>query len=267
MLYDNAQLVSLYAQAYQLFQKPLYKEVVLQTLDWMQAEMTTNEGAFYTSLDADSEGEEGKFYTWTNQEISEILKKDAELFSDVYNCTEAGNWETKKNILLRKKPWNKLAQKYQLDSLSLAVKLKQLRSKMLSVRNQRVRPGLDNKILCAWNAQMLQAYVRAYRAFGQQNHLSIALKNAAFIKKHFIGKNQQIYRNYNNGKVAINGLLDDYAFVISAFIELYQVSFDEQWLEQSKLLTEHCLQHFWDSTAQMFHYTPDYNPALIARKK
>ena len=267
MLYDNAQLISLYAQAYQVNQKPLYKEVVLQTLDWMQAEMTNQEGAFYTSLDADSEGEEGKFYTWTNQEIKEILKEDAALFIDYYACTDAGNWESKRNILLRKKAWNQIAQKHQFDSLSLGLKLKQLRSKMLAVRNKRVRPGLDDKILCAWNAQMLQAYVRAYRAFGQEKHLSIALKNAAFIQDKFIGKDLRMYRNYKNGTVAINGFLDDYAFVISAFIELYQVSFDEQWLEQSKLLTEHCLQHFWDSTAQMFYYTPDYNPALIARKK
>ncbi len=266
MLYDNAQLVSLYAQAHQLTQNPLYKKTVEQTLDWIGQTMTSSEGAFYTSLDADSEGEEGKFYTWSKAQIEVILEQDTDLFMDFFNCTPQGNWETQQNILLRKNNVNQIAAKYALDSLALRTKIDLLRSKMLTVRNKRIHPGLDDKVLCAWNALMLRGYINAYRAFGRPEYLQIALKNAAFIQQHFIQDNLVILRNYKAGNASINGLLDDYAFVIAAFIDLYQLSFDEQWLEQSKQLTDHCLKHFWDSNTQMFHYTPDYNAALIARK-
>ena len=266
MLYDNGQLVALYAQAYQQTKKPLYKKVVYETLEWINQEMTSPEGGFYASLDADSEGEEGKFYVWTAEEIKSILGKEAGLFMDYYNATLAGNWEHKTNILFRKKSTEQIAARYQLSEEAFQKKITHLNSKMLQARNQRIRPGLDDKILTSWNALMLKGYVKAYRAFDEPKFLKAALKNANFLVQKSIQKGYKITRNYKDGKASITGFLDDYAFLISAFIELYQVTFDEQWLQRAKALTDHTLEHFFDEASGMFNYTPDYNANLVARK-
>lgn len=265
MLYDNAQLVSLYAQAYQQNKNPLYKKVVVETLDWISRELTSKEGAFYASLDADSEGEEGKFYVWKFAEIQQILGTDAEFFMDYYNCSENGNWEHQNNILLRLESDENLAKKHQLSISQLQEKIKFCKDKMLQVRNKRIRPNLDDKILTSWNALMLTAYIKAYRAFGDEKFLQMALKNADFLTTKTFQKDGKITRNYKNGKASVAGFLDDYAFVISAFIELYQVSFDEKWLQEAQKLTAHCVSYFYDEKTGMFNYTPSYNPALIAR--
>lgn len=266
MLYDNGQLVALYAQAYQQTKNPLYKKVVYETLEWIEAEMTSPEGGFYSSLDADSEGEEGKFYIWTAKEIKEVLGEKASLFMEYYNCTDAGNWEHKNNILLRKKTDEVFAKKHGLSLSELKEKIELAKTKMLQRRAQRVRPGLDDKILTAWNALMLIGYVKAYRAFNEPKFLKTALKNANFLVQKTIDKTYKITRNYKDGKAVITGFLDDYAFMIRAFIELYQVTFDEQWLQKAKALTDHSLKHFFQAKTGMFNYTPDYNSNLIARK-
>ncbi|BDS10732.1 thioredoxin domain-containing protein [Aureispira anguillae] len=266
MLYDNGQLVSLYAQAYQHSKNPLYKKVVYETLEWVEREMTSPEGGFYASLDADSEGEEGKFYVWKAKEIKAILAEDAALFMDYYNCTEGGNWEQHNNILLRKKSEEKIATKYQLTIAELQEKIALLNNKMLQERSKRIRPGLDDKILTSWNAIMLTGYVKAYRAFGEEKFLTIALKNADFLIKNVIPKDYKITRNYKDGKAVISGFLDDYAFLIRAFIELYQVTFEEKWLQIADTLTEHTLTHFFQEETGMFNYTPNYNANLVARK-
>lgn len=266
MLYDNGQLVTLYAQAYQKTKNPLYKKVVYETLEWLAREMTSSEGGFYSSLDADSEGEEGKFYVWTASEMKVILGDDAALFMNYYNATEAGNWEHKKNILLRKKEDAQIAQKYQLNVETLQEKIANLKTKMLAKRAQRIRPGLDDKILTSWNALMLKGYLKAYRAFEEPKFLNAALKNATFLVDKTIGSDYKVSRNYKDGKTAITGFLDDYAFLISAFIELYQVTFEEVWLQKAKALTDHTIEHFFDKESGMFNYTPNYNSNLVARK-
>ncbi len=266
MLYDNAQLVSLYAHAYQVTKDPLYKKVVYETLDFIEREMTSPEGAFYSSLDADSEGEEGKYYVWTKAEIEKALGKEAELFNDYYNVTIGGNWERGKNILFRNTLEEAIAAKYNVTKEQLKEKIEADKATLLSVRNRRVHPNLDDKILTAWNALMLKGYVDAYRAFGEERFLKAALKNAVFLSDKAISTNNEITRNYKNGKSSIAGFLDDYAFTISAFTDLYQATFDEKWLYKANELAAYTQTHFFDNTSGMFYYTHNQHSSLIARK-
>jgi uncharacterized protein len=266
MLYDNAQLVSLYSHAWQLTKNPEYKNVVYRTLDFIEREMTSPEGGFYCSLDADSEGEEGKFYTWTKEEVESILGNEAPLFIDYYDITKSGNWENGKNILHRKYPDTEISKKYNTSITEIRKRLDKDRSLMLKSRDKRVKPATDDKILTSWNSIMLKGYVDAGRAFGEERFLNSALKNAGFLKKIAINNNYEITRNYKNGKSSVPGMLDDYAFTISAFIDLYQATFDEKWLCNAKDLTDYAIAHFFDPSSGMFFYTPDNHSDLIARK-
>jgi len=266
MLYDNAQLVSLYTHAWQLTKNPLYKNIVYEILDFIEREMTSGEGGFYSSLDADSEGEEGKFYVWTKDEVESFLGKEAPLFLDYFDLTKNGNWENRKNVLRIKYSDIEISKKYNITVGELKKKLENARVLMLKNRNKRVKPGIDDKILTSWNAIMLKGYIDAYRAFGEVRFLKTALKNADFITDNAIEKNDEITRNYKNGKSSVAGLLDDYSFTISAFIDLYQATFDEKWLYKSKDLTDYVILHFFDTSSGMFYYTPDNHSDLIARK-
>ena len=266
MLYDNAQLVSLYAHAHQVTKDPLYKKVVYESLDFIEREMTSPEGAFYSSLDADSEGEEGKYYVWTKTEIEKVLGKEALLFNDYYNVTTGGNWERGKNILFRNTSDEAIAAKNNLTKEQLKEKIEAEKATLLRVRSNRVRPGLDDKILTAWNALMLKGYIDVYRTFGEERFLKAALKNADFLSAKAINNNNEITRNYKNGKSSIAGFLDDYAFTISAFIDLYQATFDEKWLYKAKELAAYTQAHFFDDTSGMFYYTHNQHSNLIARK-
>ncbi len=266
MLYDNAQLVSLYAHAYQVTKDPLYKKVVYETLDFIEREMTSPEGGFYSSLDADSEGEEGKYYVWTKAEIEKALGKEAAIFNDYYNVTIGGNWERGKNILFRNTSDEAIAARYKVTKEQLKEKIEADKATLLSIRSKRVRPNLDDKILTAWNALMLKGYVDAYRTFGEERFLKAALKNAAFLSDKAISGNNEITRNYKNGKSSIAGFLDDYAFTISAFIDLYQATFDDKWLYKANELAAYTQIHFFDNTSGMFYYTHNQHSNLIARK-
>lgn len=266
MLYDNAQLVSLYAHGYEVTKDPLYKKVVYETLDFIEREMTSPEGAFYSSLDADSEGEEGKFYVWTKREIENVLGKEAGLFNDYFNVTIGGNWERGKNILLRNTADEAIAAKYNLTKELLKEQIEADKATLLSVRNKRVRPNLDDKILTAWNALMLKGYADAYRTFGEEKFLKAAIKNADFLSVKAISEQNEMTRNYKNGKSSIAGFLDDYAFTISAFIELYQATFDEKWLYKAKELAAYTQAQFFDNASGMFYYTHTQHSNLIARK-
>ncbi|MBK7625634.1 MAG: thioredoxin domain-containing protein [Bacteroidales bacterium] len=266
MLYDNAQLVSLFSHAWQVTKNPAYKRIVNETLEFVENELTSPEGGFYSSLDADSEGEEGKFYTWTKEEVESVLGKDAPLFIDYFNITNTGNWAKDKNIPFRKSTSDDLLKKYEISQHDLQIKIDNSREILLKVRNKRVKPGLDDKILTSWNALMLKGYIDAYRAFGEEKYLKAALINADFLTNKAIGNNREITRNYKNGKTTVPGLLDDYSFTISAFIDLYQATFDEKWLYQANELTDYTIRHFFDTSSGMFYYTPDNHSELIARK-
>ncbi|MCZ6521463.1 MAG: thioredoxin domain-containing protein, partial [Bacteroidetes bacterium] len=266
MLYDNGQLVSLYSLAYQLTGKPLYKKVVYETLEFIKNELTSSEGGFYSSLDADSEGEEGKFYVWEYRELAQALSNDLEVFADYYSVSEKGNWEGN-NILYRTEPADKIAEKFNLTQKQLNQTISESLEKLKEIRSERIRPPLDDKILTSWNALMLKGYLDAYRVFGDPEFLEIAVKNAKFIKAKMLQSDFRLYRNYKDGKSTINGFLDDYSFTINAFISLYQATFEEEWLLVAKDLLEYTLQHFYDEKSGAFFYTSSLDDPLIARKK
>lgn len=261
MLYDNGQLVSLYSHAFQVTKNPLYRKVVFETLDFVKRELTSPEGGFYSSLDADSEGEEGKFYVWTAEEIKEILKEDAELFINYYGITEEGNWEEGKNI----PDLNYGKQGLTVDR-KISQKLLSLNKKLFAERKKRVPPETDDKILTSWNALMTNGLIDAYRAFGEEPMFSSAKQNLDFLLRNVCGENKDLFRNYKNGSATIHGFLDDYAFFISALIRFYQISFDEKYLFKAKALTEYVVEHFFDESSGMFLYTDDTYSELIARK-
>jgi uncharacterized protein YyaL (SSP411 family) len=229
MLYDNGQLVSLYAQACAHFNNPEYKTVVEETLTWLEREMTDPSGGFYASLDADSEGVEGKFYVWDEDEIDEILANDAAILKKYWSIESGGNWE-EGNILYAKKLIPDFCIEHNLEERSFIQTLNVAKAKLLKARNQRIKPGLDDKILTSWNALMLKGLIDAYRYLENENYLNLALKNAHFIIENQLKNDGRLYRNYKNGTSSINGFLDDYSFTIEAFIALYEVTGDVFWL-------------------------------------
>ncbi len=272
MLYDNAQLVSLYAQAFQATQRPLYQEIVQETIAFVARELTNEEGGFYSALDADSEGEEGKFYIWQAEEMQQIFPDEAErtLFFDYYNLEEKGNWEKDYNILHRKITDQAFAQKHDLSLNDLQAQVKHWKTKLLKLRAQRVRPGLDDKILTSWNALMLNGLVDAYRMFGETTFLELALKNANFLAQQMMIQDKegiQLQRTYKNGKASIEAYLEDYALCIEAFINLYQATFELSWLEKARELARYTLINFYDEEEGMFFFTSQRGEKLIARKK
>ena len=267
MLYDNAQLVSLYSNAYQVTKNPFYKKVVEETLSFIAREMTSSEGAFYSSLDADSDGEEGKFYVWEKQEIDSLLGADAHIFNDYYNVVEKGNWEHGKNILHLKDDDETVAKRHSIDLESLQKLVENCKEKLLKEREKRIRPGLDDKALTAWNALMITGYTQAYRAFGNNEYLDAALKCGELILAKILQHDNRLNRNYKNGKSVINAFLDDYALTVEAFIHLYQVTFDEKWLYKAQDLTAYAVEHFsGEENSSLFYYTSDIDPPLVSRK-
>ncbi|MEQ8807531.1 MAG: thioredoxin domain-containing protein [Imperialibacter sp.] len=267
MLYDNGQLVSLYAHAYQATKNETYAQVVEETLSFVSEELTSPQSGFYSSLNADSEGEEGTFYIWTKAEIEALLDaKSVELFSDYYGITTEGNWEHGKNVLYSQTGLKELATKHAMPLDAATLALEKSRKKLLEARNKRIRPSLDDKILTSWNALMLSGYLDAYWALGKAEYLDVALKNADFLKKNMIRNDSGLWRSYSNGKPSIEAFLDDYAFLSLAFIELYQATFDIRWLEQARSLADYAIAHFHDSSTGFFYYTSNTSEQLVARK-
>ncbi len=270
MLYDNAQLISLYAHAYAQEPQPRYKEVVYQTIDFVARELTSSEGAFYSSLDADSEGVEGKFYGWTDAQLLEILPDNTErsLFMTYYQSRSGGNWEHGYNILYAQTDIIAFIEKNNLTEEALASHIKHWQEIGLAHRQDRVRPATDDKILASWNALMLKALIDAYQVFDEDRFLDMAIENAYFIKNKFIGNTSSLLlHNYKNKKASITGYLEDYALVIQAFITLYQARCDIQWLTFAKQLADYAIENFYDQTEGLFFFTDKKADALIVRKK
>jgi uncharacterized protein YyaL (SSP411 family) len=244
MLYDNAQLVSLYAKAYLKSNNKLYKKVVFETLRFVKEELTTKNGAFYSSLDADSKNklevkEEGAFYEWKVNELQELLGTDFALFKEFYNINEYGIWENDKYVLIRNQSKEAFANEQKIELTALDVKVSKWRKVLKEARNKRSKPNLDDKILTSWNALMIQGYVDAYSAFGTKEFLITALINANFLVKNQLRKDGGLNRNFKNGISTINAYTEDYATVIHAFISLYEVTLDEKWLMTSKELMDY----------------------------
>ncbi len=271
MLYDNGQLVALYAEAYVWDQDPLYKQVVKETLAFVERELTSPDHGFYSALDADSEGVEGKFYTFTKEDIEEILEDDAELFNIYYNVTDEGNWEEEHtNVLFRKNTDEELAEKLGLRTDELQAIILSAKMNVFGARSQRIRPGLDNKILASWNGLMLKGICEAYRAFADDAYLNMALKSAQFITSQLINSDHRIHRIYKDGIAASTerpiAFLDDYANLIDAFTALYEITFDKQWLDVAGNLANNAIKYYYDESEGMFYYTAIDDEQLIARK-
>jgi len=267
MLYDNAQLVSLYSEAYAWKSSQLYKQVVDEIITFIARELTSPEGGFYSALDADSEGVEGKFYTFTKKDIEEILGDDAELFCIYYNITDEGNWEEEHtNVLFKKHKDMTLANQLGLLLDDMVGRIEISKKKVFEVRSHRIRPGLDNKILASWNGLMLKGLCEAYRSFNKSEYLDMALKNAGFILNNLIDEEGRLSRIYQSEDNYLISFLDDYANVIDAFIALYEVTFDESWLEQARKLTDQAIAHYYDPGKGIFYFTSDDDEELIARK-
>jgi len=263
MLYDNAQLLSLYSEAYTWGPDPLYKQIAYEIISFILGELTSPNIGFYSALDADSEGKEGKFYIFTKAEIQAILGDDAEPFCIYYHITDDGNWEEESsNVLFRRESDEQLANKLGLPMNVLLIKIEAARHKVFEARSQRTRPGLDYKILTSWNGLMLKGLCDAYRAFGKTKHLEMALKNAGFILNNLVGENGRLSR-VKGKNIAF---LDDYANIADAFIALYQVTFSEEWLSHAKKLVDIAIIHYYDAENGVFFYTADDDEQLIARK-
>jgi len=273
MLYDNGQLVSLYSHAYQVTKNNRYKEIVYETLEFIERELTSKYGGFFSSLDADSDGEEGKFYVWTKDEFDKVAADEnyKELFSKYYNVTKEGNWEHGNNILLLSGTTKQFIKENNLYEETFINKLDDFKKKLLKQRENKIRPPLDDKTLTSWNAIMLKGYIDAYKTFGEKKFLSIALKNANFLNEDLIVYQQDniegLFRNFKNGKVSIPAFLDDYALLIDAYISLYQVTFDLKWLKIARELSDFVITHFYDEKDGMFFYTSNLAKELIVRKK
>ncbi|MDF3076356.1 MAG: thioredoxin protein [Sphingobacteriaceae bacterium] len=270
MLYDNAQLVSLYSEGYQYCKDELYRKVVYETVEWLKREMTSPKDGFYSALDADSEGVEGKFYTFTKAELKEILGEDEEIFSIYFNVTPDGNWEEEHtNVFFRKHDDETLAGMLKMPVEELLQWVDKAKEKVVQHRDKRIRPGLDNKILASWNGLMLKGLTDAYRAFGEREFLDMALRNGKFILQNLVGNDHSVKRLYkpNSEKGQEGtGFLDDYAFVIDGFIGLYEATFDESWLSHARELANYALAHFQDPETGMMFYTSAKDEKLIARK-
>ncbi|PWS25963.1 thioredoxin domain-containing protein [Pedobacter yonginense] len=267
MLYDNAQLISLYIEAYQCTKFDSFKQTAIESIDWVFSEMTSPDGLFYSALDADSEGVEGKFYVWNKREFDEVLGADAPLIGDYYNVTEDGNWEEEQTNILRKTVQDDaLIAKHDIDAAILFDKVQFAKTKLLEARSRRVRPGLDDKCLTAWNAMMIKALADADAVLNNGVYREKASAAALFILNNLKAENGGLYRNYKNGKASITAFLDDYAFMIEALIALYEGDFDEKWLIEAKNLADYVIANFTDSDSPMFFYTSAESEGLIARK-
>ena len=268
MLYDNGQLVSLYSDAYRHSRQPLYKHIIEQTLTFIERELMNNEGRFYSSLDADSEGEEGKFYVWTSKELDELFtdEKERQIVKDYYNVTEEGNWEHGNNILHITEKSEGIANKYDVSKDQLSTLISKANDILLNKRSERIRPGLDDKILTSWNALMIKGYVDAYKALGNPDYLERATSSAQKLVQQQMQDDYRLLRNHKDGKSSINAFLDDYALTIQAFISLYEITFDESWLNKSKEMMDYVIKHFYNNENKMFYYTSDIDPPLVARK-
>ncbi len=265
MLYDNAQLLSLYAEAWKTDPIPLYQQVVAETVHFLKQELLSPENGFYSSLDADSEGEEGKFYVWGKQELEQILGSGFGLFSEYFNINSTGFWEDNHYILMRTEEDAVFAAQHKLSVAELENKVKNWKELLLAVRNKRVRPGLDDKILTSWNAMTITGLVSCYSAFGNPEYLDMALSNARFLKQKLVAEDGRLFHSYKNNRAKISGFLEDYAFVIEAFTAIFEATGIKEWLDEAQRLTKITFSNFYDDQKSIFYFTANHQKDLITR--
>jgi uncharacterized protein len=265
MLYDNAQLVSFYIEAYLFTKNTYYREVAEQTLNFVEKEWMGKEGCFYSAYDADSEGEEGKYYVWTEQELKEILNEDYNLFSKYYDINERGYWEHDNYILMRSENLAALMVSENINREHLEQKIEACRQALIRVAETRVKPGLDDKSICSWNAMMCTAYAQAHLAFGEEKYKIIALRSIEFILGKMKTPQGTLFRTYKNGVSKIPAFLEDYAFVSEALMNCYLLEQNEPYLQEAKRLTELSLKEFENPKSPFLYYTSKAQADLLTR--
>jgi len=266
MLYDNALLSRLYLETYQATGDAFYRRIAEETLDYILRDMTSEEGGFYSAEDADSEGEEGKFYVWSPEELEAVLDPDeASLAARYWDVTGRGNFEGK-NILHVARPPEVVAGEFGISTDELSARIAGIRAKLFAVREERVRPGRDEKILAAWNGLMLRSFALAARVTGREDYREAAVKNATFILEK-LKENGRIHRSYKDGRARFNGYLEDYAMVADGFIALYEATFETSWLVEADALMEAVSELFWDEEKRVFYDTPADHEELVTRPR
>ncbi len=265
MLYDNAQLIELYSIGYQYYKDELFLKIVEETTGFLQRELLDKKGGFYASLDADSEGEEGRFYCWTIDEIRRITQQDSPLIEALYNIKEEGNWEERKNVLFQTRPEAEIAALLQIELQAWHSRLSAAKERLWEAREQRIRPALDDKVLASWNALALKGLCAAYRATASEKYLELALQNARFMADWMIREDGRVWRNYKQQQSTIPGFLDDQALTMEALLALYEVTFDEQWLQLVQQILDYTLAHYAGGESGLFYFTSDEDDALISR--
>ncbi|NHN27497.1 thioredoxin domain-containing protein [Flavobacterium jejuense] len=270
MLYDNAQLLSIYANAYKRTKNELYKEVIEKTILFCDNELLNDKKGYFASLDADSLNEqnhleEGAFYSWTKEELKSILKDDFDLFANVFNINSFGYWEEeKKYVLIQNQSLIEIASANAISVDTLKEKKKNWEQQLYIIRKERKKPRLDDKSITSWNALLIKGFVDSYKALNNQKHLDKAINIANFITNQLWNEAGFLWHTYKKNTSKIEGFLEDYAFTIEAFITLYQVTLDYKHLLNAKQLTDYCLEHFYNENEQFFSFTSRNSDALIA---
>lgn len=281
MLYDQALLVMAYSEAYQSTKKNFYKETAEEILTYIMRDMTSDEGGFYSAEDADSEGEEGKFYLWTTDEIKEILGNDSEIFIKFFNVEKEGNLpdgeaglidsvhntRSDKNILHIKKGLSEFAVENDIDEKEFKKMLENGRQKLFEVREKRIHPYKDDKILTDWNGLMISAFSKAAQVFGKNIYSDYAVKAADFILLKMFDAGGRLLHRFRESDAAILANADDYAFFTAALLDLYETTFEVKYLKQALKLNDDLIEHFWDEERGGFFFTPGYGEKLITRQK
>lgn len=266
MLYDNALLVTLLAETYQVTGKKRYRQVMEETLEFVERELSDGNGLYFSALDADSEGVEGKFYTWTAEEISHLLGGDAGWFSDFYQVTTEGNWEGV-NILWEKSSRNELAVQQQWTPEETDRRIAAAMKKLMEHRGDRIRPLLDDKILLGWNAMLNRAFSAAYAATGDEKFRQRAIRNMAGMTQLFRQEEGGWHHTGKEGVSRIPAFLDDYALLIQALIHVQEITGNSDYLLQARDITEFVLRHFLEEETGFFFYTPADQKDMVIRKK
>ena len=266
MLYDNALLVSVISEAYQLSGHARYREVIDETMEFVQRELMNDQGGFHAALDADSEGVEGKFYVWQKDEIDSLLGKDANLFCRYYDISDRGNWE-EKNILRVKIPKESVAAEGNIALDELNAIIDKGRLKLLEARERRIRPALDDKMILGWNALMNTACSKAFAATGKEAYRQLAIRNMRFVLETLsIGKGE-FHHTWKGGEAKYPAFLDDYAFLVQALVQLQEVTGDQSWLVQAREIMQFINVHFSEPETGFYFYTKEGQGDVIVRKK
>ncbi|HWN88947.1 MAG TPA: thioredoxin domain-containing protein [Chitinophagaceae bacterium] len=267
MLYDNALLLSIIGEAYQITGDNRYKEAIEETIQFVQRELMHAEGGFYAALDADSEDEEGKFYVWDYEEIIDLLQNDAAIFCDFFDIKPTGNWE-EKNILWRKKKEKTFCEEKNISLKELQRIIQKGKKILLEKRNERIRPQTDDKILLGWNALMNTALSKSFAATGNESFKQLAVDNMQFLLNKFSKNNTaEYFHSWKNNTAKQPAFLDDYAFLIQALIKLQEITGNTNYLEKARMVTEHVVENFNDPITDFFFYTNTNQIDVIVRKK